>query len=118
DLKDGNLVSFLETTIYMEGQLLKDTDYMSMWHGLEVRVPFLDYDLMNTIHSISPAIKFKKQNPKQLLIDSFKDMLPLPILARKKQGFVFPFAEWMKESLNDFMKTKKDWEMAKKFQEG
>jgi asparagine synthase (glutamine-hydrolysing) len=118
DLKDGNLVSFLETTIYMEGQLLKDTDYMSMWHGLEVRVPFLDYDLMNTIHSISPAIKFSNQNPKQLLIDSFKDMLPLPILTRKKQGFVFPFAEWMKESLNDFMKTKKDWEMAKKFEEG
>ena len=117
-IKNGNLVSYLETTIYMEGQLLKDTDYMSMWHGLEVRVPFLDLDLMNAIHSIDPALKFNYGQPKQLLIDSFKDLIPSQIWERKKQGFVFPFSDWMKESLNEFVQSKKDEEMAKKFREG
>ncbi|MEL4474631.1 asparagine synthase-related protein, partial [Shewanella algae] len=39
-------VSFTETNLYMQNQLLRDTDYMSMWHSVEVRVPFLDKEFM------------------------------------------------------------------------
>src|SRR3954469_14263782 len=49
-LSEGNKTSYLESNIYMQHQLLKDTDCMSMWHGIEVRVPFLDYDLINAAH--------------------------------------------------------------------
>jgi asparagine synthase (glutamine-hydrolysing) len=89
-------VSFVETNFYLQNQLLKDTDYMGMWHGLEVRVPFLDKELMNAVYSISPEIRYSPSQIKHLLIASFKDILPESIWDRTKQGFTFPFAQWMK----------------------
>ena len=69
---------------------------MSMSHGLEVRVPFLDQDLMEYVYQINPDIKFDGTIPKSLLINSFKNSLPEPIWNRKKMGFSFPFKEWMR----------------------
>jgi asparagine synthase (glutamine-hydrolysing) len=103
NLKGGNRASWMETNLYMQNQLLKDTDYMSMSQGIEVRVPFLDHDLVETILSIHPDIKFNKSQNKTLLINAFKDILPEPIWKRKKMGFTFPFQEWMKrlEKISD-----------------
>jgi asparagine synthase (glutamine-hydrolysing) len=95
-LSPGNRVSYLESNLYMQSQLLKDTDAMSMWHSLEVRVPFLDRDFMDVVHRISPQVKFDHPQGKYLLIESFKDLLPREIWDRKKQGFVLPFSKWMK----------------------
>ncbi len=95
-LDDVERVSYLETNLYMQNQLLKDTDYMSMWHGIEVRVPFLDKQLIELIYSINPAVKYNNQQIKFLLQKSFDNSLPKEIWDRKKQGFVFPFEEWMK----------------------
>lgn len=95
-LRDGNRVSSLETSLYMQNQLLKDTDFMSMWHALEIRVPFLDKFLMNAAAQVHTAVKF--QSPKYLLIEAFKDELPEEIWNRKKQGFTFPFANWFKDA--------------------
>lgn len=95
-LSDGNRVSYLESNIYMQSQLLKDTDAMSMWHSVEVRVPFLDKGFIEAVHSISSDLKFGNPQPKHLLIESFKDVLPREVWDRKKQGFVLPFANWMK----------------------
>ncbi|MDQ6812658.1 MAG: glycosyltransferase, partial [Bacteroidota bacterium] len=93
---DGrNVISLGEQNIYMQSQLLKDTDYMGMWHGLEVRVPFLDKELMETVHSIAPEIKFNSKLKKHLLIKAFDDVLPSQIYDRKKQGFTFPFENWI-----------------------
>ncbi|HRO41217.1 MAG TPA: asparagine synthase (glutamine-hydrolyzing) [Flavipsychrobacter sp.] len=96
NLSAGNRVSYLESNIYMQSQLLKDTDAMSMWHSVEVRVPFLGKDFIEAVHKISETLKFGHQQPKHLLIESFKDILPTEIWDRKKQGFVLPFANWMK----------------------
>ncbi|MBS1641206.1 MAG: asparagine synthase (glutamine-hydrolyzing) [Bacteroidetes bacterium] len=89
-------VSYIETNLYMQNQLLKDTDYMSMWHSLEVRVPFLDKDLMNLVYSIVPEVRYNANQIKHLLIKAFKNELPEAIWNRPKQGFVFPFEMWMK----------------------
>ncbi|MCW3111587.1 MAG: hypothetical protein JWQ09_6093, partial [Segetibacter sp.] len=88
-------VSWGDQNIYMQSQLLKDTDYMGMWHGLEVRVPFLDKELMETVHSIAPAVKYDPKIKKHLLIKAFEDILPAEIYHRKKQGFTFPFQKWI-----------------------
>jgi asparagine synthase (glutamine-hydrolysing) len=88
-------VSWIETNLYMQNQLLKDTDYMSMWHSLEVRVPFLDKELMQAAFSIAPEIKYDSKVGKHLLIKAFDDILPKAIWQRKKQGFTFPFYKWM-----------------------
>lgn len=91
-----NKVSFNETAIYMKGQLLKDSDTQSMWHSLELRVPFLDIDLMTYINQLPPYIKYNGKTPKNLLIDSFEDILDKRIWDRRKQGFSFPFQNWFK----------------------
>lgn len=94
-LHAGNRVSYMERNLYMQSQLLKDTDAMSMWHSIEVRVPFLDIDLVHAVNAISPGLKFDGVKPKHLLIESYKDILPEKIWNRQKQGFVFPFQKWM-----------------------
>ena len=98
DLKNGNRISWLETNFYMQNQLLKDSDFMSMWHGLEIRVPFLDKEVMLMAAAIDPAIKFKKVPPKYPLVKAFEHELPEAIWKRKKQGFTFPFEGWLKEN--------------------
>lgn len=97
-LRDGNRVSFLESNLYMQSQLLKDTDVMSMWHSIEVRVPFLDIDFISAVHTINTGVKFNDKQSKYLLIESFKDILPRKIWDRRKQGFVFPFRNWIRSS--------------------
>lgn len=96
-LHPKNYVSWLEQNIYMRSQLLKDTDYMSMQHGVEVRVPFLDKDFLHLAHQIAPEIKFDPKVPKALLIAAFKEILPPEVWNRKKMGFTFPFQEWNKK---------------------
>jgi len=95
---DREYVSLLESKIYLTNQLLKDTDSMSMWHGLEVRAPFLDIALLQKANQIMPAIRYNTQAPKYLLTASNKDILPDEIVYRKKAGFTFPFALWMKRN--------------------
>lgn len=93
-------VSQLERHIYMKNQLLKDADYMSMWHGIEVRVPFLDIELL--VFSIPPALRFKCAWPKFLLTASNQSILPHEIIFGEKKGFTFPYSVWMKRNLNRF----------------
>lgn len=95
DEKDA---AWFEINLYMQNQLLRDTDVMGMSHGLEVRVPFLDEDLVNLIENIDSSIRFDKNRPKKLLVDSFIDLIPEQIWNRSKMGFTFPLQEWMKEN--------------------
>ncbi|HTM99048.1 MAG TPA: asparagine synthase (glutamine-hydrolyzing) [Pedobacter sp.] len=96
-LEDGERASWMETNLFMKNQLLKDTDYMSMSHSIEVRVPFLDQELIKALYHISSELKFGDQ-PKGLLIDSFKDILPEAIWNRPKMGFTFPLQGWLRQN--------------------
>ncbi len=96
DAYDEEHAAWFETNLYMQNQLLRDTDVMSMGHGLEVRVPFLDEDLQKLAQNISPEIRFNKTQPKNILINSFSEILPKPIWDRPKMGFSFPLQEWMR----------------------
>ncbi|MGZ3758010.1 MAG: asparagine synthase (glutamine-hydrolyzing) [Mucilaginibacter sp.] len=95
---DEEHAAWFESNLYMQNQLLRDTDVMSMSHGLEVRVPFLDEDFQYVVECISPEIRFGRNHPKKLLIDSFGDILPPAIKNRAKMGFTFPLQQWMKEN--------------------
>ena len=79
----------------MQNQLLRDADVMSMAHGVEIRVPFLDAEFTRASLAIGSDIKYTGACKKQLLIDAFKDMLPEPIWNRPKMGFSFPFKDWL-----------------------
>lgn len=92
---DKEHAAWFETNLYMQNQLLRDTDVMSMNHGLEVRIPFLDEDFTHIAQNIHPQIRFDEKQPKKLLIDSFEGLLPPAIWNRPKMGFTFPFQQWM-----------------------
>ena len=97
--------SIAEISTYMQNVLLRDTDQMSMAVALEVRVPFLDYKLVEYVLGVSDKHKFP-HTPKKLLTDSLKDLLPQEIIDRKKMGFVLPWEQWMKNELKDFCEEK------------
>ena len=91
----------------MQNVLLRDTDQMSMSHALEVRVPFLDHELIEYVMHIPDAVKFP-HTPKKLLVDSFAELLPADIVGRPKMGFVLPWAKWMKSDLKPFCEDRLD----------
>lgn len=97
NLDNKEYASLMESKIYLVNQLLKDTDFMGMWHGLEVRVPFLDIELLREVESMPTSLRFNSQH-KHLLTASHTELLPDAIVNRKKKGFTFPLAQWMSKS--------------------
>ncbi len=94
-------VSLFEIQTYMQNVLLRDADQMSMAVALEVRVPFLDYKLVEFALSIQDEYKYP-HSPKKLLIDALGDLLPDTIVNRPKMGFTLPWKEWLKNDLKYF----------------
>ena len=98
-------VSIAEISTYMQNVLLRDTDQMSMASALEVRVPFLDYKLVEYVLNLPDDMKFPI-TPKKLLVDAVSDLLPSEIVNRPKMGFTFPWKNWMKNELKEFCETR------------
>jgi asparagine synthase (glutamine-hydrolysing) len=90
-------VSCLELRGYLLNTLLRDADAVTMHHALELRVPFLDHELVNLLLSLPSAYKFKKGMSKPLLVDAMGMRLPREILHAPKRGFELPIAQWLQE---------------------
>ena len=98
-------VSIAEISTYMQNVLLRDTDQMSMAHALEVRVPFLDYTLVEYVLNLEDKFKYPF-TPKKLLVDALGELLPNEIVNRPKMGFTLPWNNWMKNELKSFCEEK------------
>jgi asparagine synthase (glutamine-hydrolysing) len=94
-------VSLGELSTYLQNVLLRDTDQMSMAHALEVRVPFLDHELVEYVLGVKDDIKYP-HTPKKLLVDALGDLLPHEVVHRPKMGFVLPWEVWMRNDLRTF----------------
>ncbi|MFZ6050942.1 asparagine synthase (glutamine-hydrolyzing) [Halocola ammonii] len=94
-------ISWAEMNTYMQNVLLRDSDQMSMAHALEVRVPFLDHNLVEYVMGIGDQQKYP-HTQKELLVDAMGDLLPREIVDRPKMGFVLPWENWMKDELREF----------------
>ena len=94
-------VSAAEYLGYTQHTLLKDTDQMSMAVSLEVREPFFDQDLVEFVLAIPDHLK-RPVYPKSLMVESLKPLLPDEVVHRKKQGFLFPWNNWLKNELRSF----------------
>lgn len=88
-------ISLLETAWYMRNQLLRDTDWASMAHSLEVRVPLVDLPLVRAVAGLSRAgFAFEKQT----MANAPQAKLPADVLNRRKTGFSVPTHEWLMHS--------------------
>jgi asparagine synthase (glutamine-hydrolysing) len=83
---------------YLQNQLLKDTDCMSMAHSIETRVPFLDHKLAEYVLGLPTEFKLYGRTNKPLLLKALGDDLPREIWDRPKMGFTFPFAAWLQNN--------------------
>jgi asparagine synthase (glutamine-hydrolysing) len=89
-------VAVLETTNYMRNQLLRDTDWASMAHSLEVRVPLVDRVLLETL---APSLAHvRRRTGKLWLARSPVPALPQHIQTRPKTGFTTPIATWLQRA--------------------
>jgi len=95
-----NRVSYLEARCYMLNTLLRDSDVMSMAHGLEVRVPLLDHRLAEKLFAFPGLTKLDDSTPKPLLVSATHGALPDEIVHRQKRGFTLPFEHWLKDELH------------------
>jgi asparagine synthase (glutamine-hydrolysing) len=99
DLDAINRVSYLEARCYMLNTLLRDSDAMSMAHGLEVRVPLIDHRLAQKLLALPGSWKVDRHTPKPLLVGALHGTLPDQIVHRRKRGFTLPFEHWLREEL-------------------
>lgn len=85
-------ISALEASWYMRNQLLRDTDWASMSHSLEVRVPLVDWELWRRVAQLSRS---GGSVDKQMMASTPRLPLPTSVLNRPKTGFQIPTRDWM-----------------------
>ena len=95
--QQNSKVSLLEATWYMRSQLLRDTDWASMAHSLEVRVPLLDIELLRTL---APLLSSKIPVGKKEFARTPRVPLPPEVLRRRKTGFAVPVRDWLAETMH------------------
>lgn len=83
--------------LYLQDDILVKIDRASMMHGLEVRAPFLDADLVDFVRRIPSAWKYRHGRTKYILRKALEPLLPSDVLQRRKQGFAVPIGAWFKD---------------------
>ncbi len=91
-------IAFLEFTSYMRHMLLRDSDVFGMANQLEIRVPLLEHYAVVQAARARSAWRRRDPRPKPLLIDAASP-LPERVWKRKKRGFTFPWASWLRGPL-------------------
>ena len=96
---DFNEILLADMQIVLPGDMLVKADMMTMANSLEVRVPFLDHELVNYIFSLPAHYKIDKNARKKILKDTFRGMLPEELYNRPKHGFEVPLLKWFRGDL-------------------
>ena len=91
---------YLDLKTYLPSTNLTYTDKTSMAHSLEVRVPFLDMEVLNLARQVPSKYKSTWFRSKILLKEFSKSVLPKSIVQRKKMGFGLPMKDWFLKDLN------------------
>lgn len=96
----AKLFADVKTTLVSE--MLTKVDRMTMAHGLEARVPFLDHQLVEWAFTVPGRHKVRRREGKVLVKKAMEPHLPRDILYRPKHGFNVPLAAWLRDELKDF----------------
>jgi len=90
---------------YLLDDLLPKVDRMSMAHGLEVRSPFLDRDLVELALRLPPHFKLRGWSRKRVLKEAMRELLPHDLLHRRKRGFGVPLDRWFRTDLRPYLES-------------
>ena len=110
---------------YLQNQLLPDIDTASMCHGLEVRVPYLNPQLVQAALALPDGLKmanpknplfdesYEQSGVKKVLLDIGKKYLPTDFGTRKKRGFSLPMKSWLQTTWSEDLKENLSLEAVK-----
>ncbi|MGI9545003.1 MAG: asparagine synthase (glutamine-hydrolyzing) [Cyclobacteriaceae bacterium] len=91
--------------LVLPNDMLTKVDLMSMAHGLEVRVPFLDHEVVAAASQIPAEDKIKGNISKRILKDSFRNLMPRDWSGRGKKGFEVPMLPWLRKELKSLIEN-------------
>lgn len=89
--------------VVLPNDMLMKVDLMSMANGLEVRTPFLDYELVNFCFSLPSSYKITSQLRKRILQDTYRELLPAELYNRPKKGFEVPLLKWFRKEMKSLI---------------
>jgi asparagine synthase (glutamine-hydrolysing) len=92
-------LQLIDLHTFLVDDVLQKVDHASMACGVEVRVPFLDHELVETAFSIDSAVVFAHGERKALLKRAASSWLPAEILTARKKGFSAPIDSWLRREL-------------------
>ena len=93
------LIQYLDLKTYLVGDINTKVDRASMAHGLEVREPLMDHELVEWLATLPSALKLRGHEGKYLLKKAMEPLLPSDVLYRPKMGFAVPLAQWFRGPL-------------------
>lgn len=103
--QDGNINDFLyaDVQLVLPNDMLHKVDLMSMAHGLEVRVPFLDHEVVEYAFQLPEESKINSGMKKRVVQDAFRELLPPELYQRPKHGFEVPLLKWFRTELRSLI---------------
>ena len=104
-LEELNQMQSVDMNFWLPGDILTKADRMSMAHGLEVRVPFLDERVFKMATELTREEKISRKQGKILLREAFRGVIPERMYKMKKRGFPVPLSGWLRHELYDEVKT-------------
>jgi asparagine synthase (glutamine-hydrolysing) len=96
-------LQYLCIKLYFQNDILTKVDRAGMANSLEVRVPYMDRDLVDYTCGIQPFYKLNGLTTKYVLKRSMKNLLPKEIIFRRKTGFMMPVARWLTHYMRDYI---------------
>ena len=101
---DLSRMLYVDSKVWLADDILLKADKMTMAHGLELRVPFLDHKLVEFTTRLPPEFKLRGRTGKVLLREAMRGILPQPILSRPKKGFPVPTEQWLRGPLKGYVR--------------
>lgn len=103
DSRNINEILLTDTKLLLPNDMLTKVDLMSMANSLEVRTPFLDFEVVNFIFSLPEDFKINSGIRKRILQDAFRDVLPAQLYRRPKKGFEVPLLKWFRKEMKSMI---------------
>jgi asparagine synthase (glutamine-hydrolysing) len=98
-----NHILMTDMKLVLQNDMLVKLDSMSMANGLEIRSPFLDYQLVDFVFTLPGHFKISGNKRKRILQDAFREMLPAKLYNRPKKGFEVPLLKWFRREMKSLI---------------
>jgi len=105
EINDLNDFLIRDQQFVLPNDMLKKVDMMSMAHALEVRVPFLDHEVVEFANSLPVDFKVTSKMTKKILRETYAGQLPEEIITRSKKGFEIPLEEWLGDEITNIFSS-------------